>query len=301
MPRVLDQDEIDQFQRDGFLSFLSNVPPAELKLIRDTLVELHEKGTGFSEGAQFDAMGIDDGEEPRRFPQILHPRSFATHLVRTEFFRTAHDIARQLLGDNVRFSADISLMKPARIGSPTPWHQDEAYHNPNFEYREVSFWLALQPTDQMNSCMAYIPGSHLGEVLTHDFPGGDSRVHALECVDGFDPGATIVCPVPQGGCIIHAGRTLHFAGPNVSDTDRYAYAVIFHLVPTPARQPRVFAWRREQKTARAEREKLWRRRGGLLVHLWRQRSRVRLTNPAILLADMRRAVAAVRQIRSPPR
>jgi hypothetical protein len=227
MPRVLDQDEIDQFQRDGFLSFLSNVPPAELKLIRDTLVELHEKGTGFSEGAQFDAMGIDDGEEPRRFPQILHPRSFATHLVRTEFFRTAHDIARQLLGDNVRFSADISLMKPARIGSPTPWHQDEAYHNPNFEYREVSFWLALQPTDQMNSCMAYIPGSHLGEVLTHDFPGGDSRVHALECVDGFDPRAAIVCPVPRGGCIIHAGRTLHFAGPNISDTDRYAYAVIF--------------------------------------------------------------------------
>ena len=157
MPRVLDRDEIDQFQRDGFLSFLSDVSPAELKLIRDTLVELHEKGTGFSEGAQFDAMGIDDGEEPRRFPQILHPRSFAPHLVRTEFFRTAHDIARQLLGDNARFSADISLMKPARIGSPTPWHQDEAYHNPNFEYREVSFWLALQPTDQMNSCMAYIP------------------------------------------------------------------------------------------------------------------------------------------------
>ena len=67
MPRVLAQDEIDQFQRHGFLSFLPGVSAVELKTIRSTLVELHSKGTGFSEGAQFDAMGIDDGVEPRLF------------------------------------------------------------------------------------------------------------------------------------------------------------------------------------------------------------------------------------------
>jgi hypothetical protein len=204
MRRLLNQDEVDRFRRDGFLSFTPGVPPAEVRAIRDTLADLHLKGTGFAEGAQFDAMGIDDGKEPQRFPQILHPRSFAPHLVQTEFFRTARGIARQLLGDNVRFSADISLMKPARIGSATPWHQDEAFHDPNFEYHEVSFWLALQPTDGTNSCMAYIPGSHLGEVLPHGFPAGDSRVHALECIGGFDPTASVVCRKATASCIPRA-------------------------------------------------------------------------------------------------
>ena len=45
-------------------------------------------------------------------------------------------------------------MKPARIGEATPWHQDEAFQDPMFDYREVSFWLALQPVDEANSCMA---------------------------------------------------------------------------------------------------------------------------------------------------
>jgi ectoine hydroxylase-related dioxygenase (phytanoyl-CoA dioxygenase family) len=54
-------------------------------------------------------------------------------------------------------------------------------------YDEVNFWLALQPTDETNGCIAYIPGSHHGPVLWHGFPSGDARVHALECQGGFDP------------------------------------------------------------------------------------------------------------------
>jgi hypothetical protein len=49
-------------------------------------------------------------------------------------------------------------MKPARIGDATPWHQDEAFQDPAFDYEEISFWLALQPVDEANSCMAYLPG-----------------------------------------------------------------------------------------------------------------------------------------------
>jgi ectoine hydroxylase-related dioxygenase (phytanoyl-CoA dioxygenase family) len=167
-------------------------------------------------------------------------------------------------------------MKPARIGETTPWHQDEAFQDPAFTYNEVSFWLALQPTDETNSCMAYIPGSHRGEVLPHGFPGGDARVHALECQDGFDPADAVPCPLPAGGCVIHTQRALHGAGPNRSDRDRLAYVLVFDRLPVPATEPRSFPWRAQQRTARAQRELVWRRQGGLLVHLWRQRSRIRL-------------------------
>jgi ectoine hydroxylase-related dioxygenase (phytanoyl-CoA dioxygenase family) len=297
MPKLLDRQQIDRFWNDGFLPFHSGVPASEVAAIRQTLTALHTTNRGFREGALFDAVGIDDGREPQRFPQILHPRSFAPALVRGEFFRSAQAIARQLLGDAVRFKADISLRKPARIGAVTPWHQDEAFMDPDWDYQEVSFWLALQPTDRSNSCMEYLPGTHRGEVLPHGFPGGDSRVHALECVSGFDPAQRVPCPVPAGGCVIHTQRTLHYAGPNLSEHDRFAYVLIFDRVPTPARQRREFPWRVTHQTARSERERAWRRQGGLVVHLWRQRARLRLHSPRHLIFDLRRAIAAMRHLR----
>lgn len=287
---------IARFREYGFLPFSTGLTEQELQSLRDTLTYLHNNRIGFKEGALFDALGLDDDAGPARFPQILHPRAFAAQLSEHRFYQVARGIAEQLLGPEIRFKADISLMKPARIGDATPWHQDEAFQDPAFDYEEVSFWLALQPTDEDNSCMAYVPGSHHGPILPHGFPGGDSRIHALECISGFDPKDAVACPLPAGGCVIHNGKTVHGAGPNVSDRDRLAYVLIFDRVPVPARVPREFPWRAKHQTARAARELEWRRHGGLLVHLWRQRSRIRVTDVRTLLFDLRRALRAVRRL-----
>jgi hypothetical protein len=287
---------VERFNQDGFLAFDTLLPSDTISGLRRTLIGLHNAKAGFKEGALFDAMGVDDGSEPARFPQILHPRSFAPELVNSSFFQLAHGIAEQILGGSVRFKADISLMKPARIGGATPWHQDEAFQDPKFDYNELSFWLALQPVDETNSCMAYVPATHKGPVLPHGFPGNDPRIHALECISGFDPADGVAIPLAAGGCIIHNGRTLHGAGPNSSDQDRLAYVLIFDRVPTPVRQVRHFPWRDQHKTARSQREREWRRHGGLLVHLWRQRSRLRVTSVNTLLFDIRRAARAMRRM-----
>jgi hypothetical protein len=292
----LDPGMVERFREQGFLAFDTGLPQPEIAALRETLARLHEENTGFEEGAMYDALGVDDGSGPARFPQILHPRSFAPELVDSNFFQLARGMAEQILGGAVRFKADLSLMKPALVGDPTPWHQDEAFQDPSFDYEEVSFWLALQPVDKANSCMAYLPGTHKGPVLPHGFLGGDARIHALECVSGFDPKDAVLCPLPAGGCVIHNGRTVHGAGPNSSAQDRMAYVLIFDLVPTPARQVRHFPWREQHRPARAQRELQWRRHGGLLVHLWRQRTRVRVTSVRALLFDLRRAARAMRRL-----
>ena len=292
----LDASMVEQFREDGFLAFNSGISSNDIGTLRAILRGLHNDNVGFEEGALFDAMGVDDGSTPAKFPQILHPRSFAPELIGNSFYQMARGIAEQLLGSAVRFKADISLMKPALIGGVTPWHQDEAFQDPSLDYEEVSFWLALQPVNENNSCMVYVPGTHKGPVLPHGFPGGDARIHALECISGFNPQDAVACPLEAGGCVIHNGRTVHGAGPNVSGQDRMAYVLIFDRVPTPAKVARSFPWRSEHRTARAQRELAWRRHGGILVHLWRQRKRMRVTSVRALLFDMRRAARAVRRI-----
>ncbi|MGE4049093.1 MAG: phytanoyl-CoA dioxygenase family protein [Acetobacteraceae bacterium] len=293
MLRCLTNEERAQFGRDGFLTFDPCIPPREIALIRETLLHLHRTNTGFGEGALFDALSPDDSQGPQQFPQIMHPRNYAPELRETAFFRVALEIARQVLGQGARFKADLSLLKPAFTGKATPWHQDEAFQDPAFEYQEISFWLALQDVDKSNSCMGYIPGSHRGEVLPHRFPGDDARVHALDCGLDTDTAAAVFCPLPAGGCVMHTQRTVHGATANVSNRERLAYVLIFDCVPVPTEVPRSFPWRAMQRTARAQRELAWRRRGGLLVHLWRQRSRVRLTSMRTLLFDLRRAIIAL--------
>ena len=227
----------------------------------------------------------------------MHPRVFASGLRTTEFHRATSAIAKQVLGPGARFKADISFLKPAGLGAPTPWHQDEAFHDPRFDYREITFWLALQPTDRANGCMEFIPGSHTWPVLAHGRPNGDERMHALECVAKFDNSQSVACALSAGGCSIHTQRTLHAAGPNMSPAPRLAYAVLYDLPPVPAATPRSFPWRASERTARQAREKDWRRRGGFLIHAWRQRTRLRL-GPGRLLADLRRAATALRVLRS---
>ncbi len=290
----LSPEKMRCFESDGFLAIPDLVPLSEVEMIRRTLMALHDQNVGYKEGAQFDALGSDDGKEPKRFPQIMQPSNYAPSLRKTEFHKLAGAMAREILGPNAKFIGDLSMMKPAGIGAATPWHQDEAFFDPNFDHQQVTFWLALQETDQSNGCMEFLPGSHKGPVLLHGHPGGDSRIHALECIDYFDLSKSVPCFLPAGGCTIHTARTLHGTKPNTSGQPRLAYLVLFDVVPTRRIIPQEFPWQRHQVTARAAREKAWRQRGGLLIYLWRRRSRVGFTNASYVLHAFWRAVTALR-------
>ena len=214
--------------KDGFVSLERVTSDADVHRIRRVLEDLFERRCGFAEGAFFDFVGVDDSGGDFVLPQLIDPRSFAPELMKSEFFSEAAKIARALLGPGARFAADHALVKPARIGPETPWHQDEAFQHTDRIRDEISIWMPLQPVDQLNGCMSFIPGSHIGDVLPHRSLHGNPHIHALECYSGFDPEDGVPCPLPAGGCTIHMPRTLHAAGPNRSNSPRFAYVLIFH-------------------------------------------------------------------------
>jgi hypothetical protein len=280
----LDNEALVAFRRDGFIAIPQLVSQREVERIKAILVRLHESNTGFHEGAQFDAAGPDGDVKQRRFPQILNPRTYAPELIAGEYYQVCLDMARSILGDKARLKNDISFMKPSRIGSDTPWHQDEAFGNPAFDHKDITVWLALTPANASNSCMSFIPGSHEFPIMMHRPVGGDLRAHALECIDDFDTTIAIECALPAGGCTIHGCRTLHYAGPNPSDDYRLAYALLFDTPPTLRAEPQDFPWIRQQHTDRAARHQKWRRHGGIVLFMWRERRRM----GARLLAELRR-------------
>ena len=144
---------------------------------------------------------------------------------------------------------DRSVRQPAEDGVETPWHQDEAYWDPAYDYEALSVWTPLQEATLENGCMQFLPGSHHRGVLPHHSIGHDIRIHGLE-TDAVDSGLAVACPVPAGGCTIHHCRTLHYAGPNRSGEPRRAYILTFRKPPTLRKIPRDFPWLTARRAAR---------------------------------------------------
>jgi hypothetical protein len=99
-----------------------------------------------------------------------------------------------------------------------------------------------------------MPRTHALGVLPHHTIGHDPRVHGLE-VDELDPSKAVACPIPPGGATIHHCRTLHYAGPNTTDSPRRAYILIFATPPKSLPAARDFYWNATKQTAREARRK----------------------------------------------
>jgi hypothetical protein len=250
----------------GYLVIDRITDQADVARIREICEALFDSKAGFEEGRQFDMVGADDDEAGPKLPQLEHARLYAPELRQTLFFANAQRLAQELLGPEARFGFDHVIMKPAFDGAATPWHQDEAFRDPAYDYQEISIWMPLQDVDERNGCMAFIPGTNHGEVLPHRSPNDDVRVHAVECYTGFNVNDAVACPLRAGGCTVHTGRTLHGAGANHSDAPRYAYVLVFDLPRRPRSKKRIFPWQATKQTARMERERAWRHSiGGIFV------------------------------------
>jgi len=291
---VLTPEQIAAFHEDGFLSIPQISTPAEVALLRPVFDRLFANKVGRAEGAQYDIAGHDDDDAVQALPTIINPVNYAAELKHTQFRKNALAIARQLLGPKVTPSFEHVILKPAGYGEATPWHQDEAYRvDPNFEYQQISIWMPLQDVTIENGCMQYIPGSHKLGILPHHSPNDDPKIHAIECIGGFNPADAVACEMSAGGASMHIGKSLHYAGPNKSKTPRYGYILAFEVPPKPLTERRDFYWNREKEAANFERRRDWRRKGGIFIEALRKIRNGLLRSPERVVFEFRRALRAL--------
>jgi len=292
---TLTGEQIRSFNEQGFLVLPAISTPKEVEVLRGVFDRLFATKAGFSEGAQYDLLGREGEEGPPKLAQIINPINYAAELRETIFRANALSVARQILGPDAAPAFEHAILKPARHGAATPWHQDEAHRaDPNFDYNQLSIWMPLQDATLENGCMRYVPGTNKGEILPHRAPGGDATVHAIETDPAaFDASRAVACPIPPGGCTIHAGRTLHSAGPNNTDEPRRAYILAFEVPPKPRAMSRAFPWNEAKQSAPLARQRAWRRRGGLVIEAARKLRNGFLTNPKRLVFELRRAARAL--------
>jgi ectoine hydroxylase-related dioxygenase (phytanoyl-CoA dioxygenase family) len=133
------------------------------------------------------------------------------------------------------------IRKAPRDEEPVPFHQDEAYWNPWFDYRSLGVWTPLDPATVESGCMSMVPGSHLEGIRTHALRNDDPTVTLIDMVDPPVERA-VPQPVPIGGASFHHCRTIHGSGPNVSDHPRRVVIAEWQAAPVRREAPKDHPW-----------------------------------------------------------
>jgi len=112
----------------------------------------------------------------------------------------------------------------------TGWHQDSGVVNPEAdETNLLTVWFPLMDASTANGCLAVVPGSHRGELLTH-CPGYKDRQGTQIPDHLFDIGDAMPVPVKKGGALLLTKKTIHSSLPNISDRIRWSFDLRYQPV-----------------------------------------------------------------------
>jgi len=243
-------EDVAFFRANGYLGIERITTDEELAWLGDLYDEVFAERRGGFRGGYFDLSRPYDAAGEDLLPQVLFPERRNPELTRTTYVRNARRIAAALLGvEEARLQHwGHMILKPPRRGHETPWHQDEAYWEPDVSYTAVGAWMPLDEASVESGCLHFVPGSHLREVLPHRHIGDDPAVHGL-VTDDAEPSEGVAVPLPAGGASFHHPRTLHYAGPNLTHHPRRAFANEFQLPPVMRDVPIDKPWVDEGKKA----------------------------------------------------
>ena len=254
-PVELEQAQVDAFWADGFLAVGPIAPEEEIEWLRAVYDHLFAEKLSGVPGGYFDLSRPYDSPGLDHLPQVLQPELLVPSLHETACVRNGRRLAARILGaeQSALQTWGHMILKPARVGAALPWHQDEAYWHPGFEYRALGVWLPLDAASAESACMAYVRGSHTGGVRRHAHIDEDASVHGLY-TDDVDASGAVSVPAAVGSAVLHHCRTLHSSLPNRSAHARRAWANEFQRAPVRRATTDERPWLRQSADAWARRD-----------------------------------------------
>jgi phytanoyl-CoA hydroxylase len=214
------------FARDGFIVIRNFLNSVELAELRDELSRYVVETVP-------DVPVTDVYYEAKDDPATLkylsrmgdHDAYFADLITRTRWT----SLAETLLGERVVPKGVEWFNKPPEIGKVTPPHQDGYYFmlNPN---EAVTMWLALDPVDETNGCVRYLPGSHRKGIRQHGRTDLLGFSQGIIDYDSADRNAEVPMIAFPGDLLVHHAITIHRADGNSSSRHRRALGLVFYAV-----------------------------------------------------------------------
>ena len=134
-------------------------------------------------------------------------------------------LIRQLIGEPFLLHLDQMFLKPARSGTGTDWHQDNAYFKIRDPMKGVAMWVAIHDATVANGTLRVIPGSFRERYDHERDPHSDHHIHCRP-----PEKRAVAIEVPAGGAVFFCYGCAHSTGDNTTNRERAGMA--FHFLRT---------------------------------------------------------------------
>ncbi len=210
MPKILSEEQVEQYRRDGYVSPVRVMSEDEATAIRHQL-EAFEAGQGGS------LRGIQRTKVCLRLPFIYDIVANSNVL----------DAIEDLIGPDVLLYQNGAWIKEPERGTYVSWHQDISYFGmepPDL----VTGWVALSPASMESGCIQVLPGTQKLGMLpveytevnpTNMLASGQRVVHEI------DETKAVPMPLRPGEMSLHHVCLIHSSLPNHSVDRRIGFSV----------------------------------------------------------------------------
>lgn len=218
MPKVLTQEQVDRFWRDGCVFPIRVMSAEEAAQLRARL-EAFERATG----------GPLKGDLRHKSHLLF---AWLGDLVRHP---RVVDAIEDLYGPDLFCWTTNFFIKEANNPAFVSWHQDSTYwglDRPDV----VTAWIAFTDSNASNGAMDFIPGTHTSDQIPHrdTFAKNNLLTRGQEVAVDVDASKAVTVDLKAGEMSLHHVRLVHGSAPNPSNDRRIGFAIRY--VPTSVRQ-----------------------------------------------------------------
>jgi non-haem Fe2+, alpha-ketoglutarate-dependent halogenase len=221
MPKLLTNDAIASYKRDGYYSPVRVMSAADARRYRVAL-EAHEAVKG----------------EP-----LQGNWRHKTHLLFTWADELVHhpkivDAIEDVIGPDIFCWTTNFFIKEAVNPGFISWHQDSTYWGLE-PHDVITAWVAFTRSDLVSGCMKVIPGTHVGDQLAHvdTFHKHNLLSRGQEIAVDVDQSRAVPILLEPGEMSLHHIKLVHGSEPNRSNDRRIGFAIRY--IPTYVKQLKV--------------------------------------------------------------
>jgi len=227
--KILTAEQRNYFEENGFLVIRNCVPKEKLAVYRDRFKEICKgnvkvPGMTVMKDVAIVKSEFTDGEKAiNKIQDFQHDPVLFEYCATPEVVRYLEDF----IGPNIMAMHTMLINKPPDPGTLTsrhPMHQDLHYFPFRPAERIICAWTAMEKINRENGCLVVVPGTHRGELLTHEYPKWQGGVNKMyHGIQNYDPSQERVhLLMEEGDTVFFHPLLIHGSGANRSPNFRKA-------------------------------------------------------------------------------
>ena len=204
----LTTDQLNHYKDKGYISPVNALTSSEAKEIRDEIEKIENKWPGALEGIN------------RNYIHLISPIFNKICLNKNIL-----DAVQSIIGKNILICGTTLFIKNPNEKGFVSYHQDAKYIGLE-PHNWVTVWLAVTDTNEHNGCMRMLPGSHKGNLKSHEQKFDDNNLLTRgQTIKGVPLNKTEPVILKAGQMSLHHPLVVHGSGINKSSDRRIGFVI----------------------------------------------------------------------------